>query len=62
MAEVGTTDQIKDAVKLIYLADVDAIRNLSEVATKLQAGGLTMPGQLNILHLILNRLMGYKNI
>ena len=49
MADVTTTDQIKAAVKEIYLADVEAIRNLSEVATKLQAGGLTMPGQLNII-------------
>ena len=49
MADVGNTDQIKAVVKEIYLADVDAIRNLSEVATKLQAGGLTMPGQLNII-------------
>ena len=41
-------DQIKDAVKQIYLADVEAIRNLSAVATKLQADGLTIPGQLKV--------------
>ena len=46
MADVGSLDQIKEAVRQIYLADVEAIRNLSEVATKLQAGGLTVPGQL----------------
>jgi hypothetical protein len=46
MADVGSLDQIKEAVKQVYLADVEAIRNLSEVATKLQAGGLTVPGQL----------------
>jgi hypothetical protein len=41
------SDQIKQAVKEVYLADVEAIRNLSEVATKLQAGGLTIPGHTN---------------
>ena len=46
MADVGTTDQIKAAVKEIYLADVEAIRNLSNVATKLQAGGIGVPGNL----------------
>ena len=43
----STTDQIKQAVKEVYLADVEAIRNLSETATKLQAGGLTVPGNTN---------------
>ena len=33
------SEQIKQAVKEVYLADVESIRNLSEVATKLQAGG-----------------------
>ena len=46
MADVTTTDQIKAAVREIYLADVEAIRNLSNIATKLQADGLTVPGQL----------------
>lgn len=46
IADVGSLDQIKEAVKQVYLADVEAIRNLSNVATKLQAGGLTVPGQL----------------
>jgi len=46
MADVGSSDQIKAAIREIYNADVEAIRNLSEVATKLQAGGLTVPGQL----------------
>ena len=44
----STVDQIKDAIKQIYLADVEAIRNLSAVATKLQADGLTIPGQLKV--------------
>jgi len=44
----NTTDEIKNAVKQIYNSDIEAIRNLSEVATKLQAGGLTIPGNLNV--------------
>jgi len=39
---------IKDQIRKIYLADVDSIRNLSEVATKLQTGALTIPGDLTI--------------
>jgi hypothetical protein len=41
-------DDARQAVKEIYNADVDAIRNLSAVATKLQAGGLTHPGRLTV--------------
>ena len=49
MADTSTvSDQIKQAVKDIYLADVESIRNLSEVATKLQAAGLTIPGALDV--------------
>ncbi len=48
MADVGSLDQIKEAVKQVYLADVEAIRNLSNVATQLQAGGLKMPGKLTL--------------
>jgi len=48
MADVGNLDQIKEAVKQVYMADVEAIRNLSNVASKLQAGGLTVPGQLKV--------------
>ncbi len=48
MADVGNLDQIKEAVKQVYLADVEAIRNLSNVSAKLQAGGLTVPGQLTV--------------
>ena len=46
MADVSST-QIADAVKKYYLADVEAIRNLSNIATQLQASGLTVPGNLN---------------
>ncbi len=43
-----TADVVKEAIKQVYNADVEAIRNLSEVATKLQAGGLTIPGNLTV--------------
>ncbi len=48
MADVGNLDQIKEAIKQVYIADVEAIRNLSNVATQLQAGGLTIPGNLTV--------------
>ena len=44
----GPTDQIKEAVKQIYLADVESIRNLSAIATKLVKEGLTIPGNLKV--------------
>jgi len=46
MADVS--NDIKEGIRQVYLADVDAIRNLSSVATKLQAGGLTNPGHMNV--------------
>ena len=51
MADVSTQltlDQVKDLIKQVYIADVEAIRNLSNVATQLQAGSLTIPGNLTI--------------
>ena len=48
MGDVTNLDQIKDAVKQVYLADIESIRNLSNVATQLQANGLTVPGQLKV--------------
>jgi hypothetical protein len=41
-------DDARQAVREIYNADVDAIRGLTEVAKKLQAGGLTHPGKLTV--------------
>ena len=46
--DTATNDAIKKAVNDIYLTDVDAIRNLSEVATKLQKDGLTLPGDFTV--------------
>ena len=47
MADVSPID-IKEAVRQVYLADVQAIRNLSEVANKLQKEGLTIAGDLTV--------------
>ena len=44
----NVSNDIKEGVRQVYLADVDAIRNLSEVAKKLQAGGLVNPGNLRV--------------
>jgi hypothetical protein len=50
----NVSNDIKEAVKQVYLADVQAIRNLAEVASKLQKdnnlilpGNLTVTGQIN---------------
>jgi hypothetical protein len=44
--EFSAINDARQAVREVYNADVDAIRNLSEVAKKLQAGGITIPGTL----------------
>ena len=46
MADTPNIDQIKEVIKQVYLADIESIRNLSEIANKLQAGGLAVPGNL----------------
>jgi len=43
-----TKNMIKETIKNIYNADVESIRNLAEVATKLQKEGLTIPGDLRV--------------
>jgi hypothetical protein len=46
-----TTQQRADARQLIYetyKTDVDAIKNLSKIATQLQNGGLTYPGDFKV--------------
>jgi len=43
------TKDIKNIINDLYMTDVDAIRNLSDVATKLQTQDkLILPGQLNV--------------
>jgi microcystin-dependent protein len=56
MADVSP--DIKDAIKQVYLVDVESIRNLSNIATQLTSGGLTIPGDLRITG---NILMGNKD-
>ena len=46
--EVNIKEEIKEAVKQLYLADVQAIRNLSEIASKLQKEGLVIAGNLEV--------------
>jgi uncharacterized protein (UPF0333 family) len=41
-------NEARQAVREIYNADIEAIRNLSEVSKRLQAGGLTHPGRLTV--------------
>ena len=49
LENTGPTDAIKEAVKQVYLADVEAIRNLSAVATKLQTNnGFIAPAHMSI--------------
>jgi len=47
---VGTMSQaqLESTIYQIYKADVLAIKNLADVATKLQAGGITVPGNLTV--------------
>jgi hypothetical protein len=40
------TSDMKAVIGQVYNADIEAIRNLSSIAAKLQAGGLTVPGNL----------------
>jgi hypothetical protein len=39
---------ISDNINKIYQADIQSIRNLSSIATSLQTGGVTVPGNLTI--------------
>ena len=50
MAEVEplTEDKVKELIYKTYLIDVTAIKNLSDIAVQLQAGSLTVPGNLTI--------------
>jgi hypothetical protein len=43
-----TTSDVKAAVNSLYNADIEAIRNLSSIASKLIAGGITIPGQITV--------------
>ena len=41
-------DQVKKLIYETYKIDVTSIKNLSEIANKLQEGGLTIPGNLTV--------------
>ena len=41
-------DKVNNAVKKIYLADIQAIRNLSKISKELQNGGIEIPGNLTV--------------
>jgi len=43
-----TSDNVADYIYKIYKADVKAIQNLADIAMKLQAGGVTVPGNMMI--------------
>ena len=43
-----TSDNVADHIYKIYKADVKAIQNLADIAMKLQAGGITVPGTMTI--------------
>jgi Phage Tail Collar Domain len=46
---IASSEQtIAQQINQIYNADVDAVRNLSAIATQLTTGGITLPGNLSI--------------
>ena len=49
-AKIGdmTMNALEEKIYQIYKADVLAIKNLADTATKLQAGGITVPGMLTV--------------
>ena len=47
-SDTSSREQVKDEIRKIYKADIQAIQNLSEIAFKLQEGTLTVPGDITI--------------
>ena len=47
ISKMSITD-LQNLIYSTYKADVQAIKNLADTAAKLQAGGLTVPGNLNV--------------
>jgi cytoskeletal protein CcmA (bactofilin family) len=43
-----TSDNVADYIYTVYKADVKAIQNLADIAMKLQAGGIIVPGSMTI--------------
>ena len=48
LEKMSNTNEIEDKINKIYQADIQSIRNLSEVASTLQKEGLTIPGNLKV--------------
>ena len=46
--KMSNVTSIKEQIQKLYKADIESIRNLSEVAKKLQKGGLTVAGDLTV--------------
>ena len=46
--KMSNSSSIRNMINNIYNADIQAIRNLSEISKKLQSGGLTIPGNVRI--------------
>ena len=59
----GQAEDINNAINTRYGADVEAIRNLSNLATQLTTGGLTIPGNLKINGILdMNRTGDINNV
>ena len=43
-----TSDNVADYIYTVYKADVKAIQNLADIAMKLQAGGIIVPGSMTV--------------
>ena len=43
-----TSDNVADYIYTVYKADVKAIQNLADIAMKLQAGGIIVPGNMTV--------------
>ena len=46
--KMASEPSIKEQINQIYKADIQSMRNLSEISLKLQQGSLTIPGNLTI--------------
>jgi hypothetical protein len=55
----ATPDQLNTSIKTIYQADIQAIRNLSDIALSLQKGGLTVPGNMSVTGVLSNNSMDF---
>ena len=53
-------DKIRENVNKIYKADIQSIRNLSVISSKLQAGGLEVDGNLTIKNKLINNELNTK--